>query len=224
MFTALVRGCSCSRPTPSVKAYRHGVSKPPSSPYPPGLGDGPRRGIDLGDLVDVAGADLDWAGVRALGFCAHRVELRRCRLTGADLAEGTLTDVTFDECRVDLVGLRYARLERVVFRDCRLSECDLYGATLNDVLFERCDLREATFSAARLRRVELRACDLTGIHGAEALRGARMAWNDVLQNAVLFASSVGIEIVSDDWRADCSGDVLERWRRPAFFCRRRLGV
>jgi len=66
------------------------------------------------------------------------------------------------------------------------------------VLFERCELREATFSAARLQRVELRACDLTGLRGAEALRVARMPWNDVLGNAVLFASLAGIEIVADE--------------------------
>jgi uncharacterized protein YjbI with pentapeptide repeats len=79
-----------------------------------------------------------------------------------------------------------------------MSECDLHGATLTDVLFERCDLHEASLSAVRLQRVELRSCDLTGIRGAEALRGARMPWNDVLQNAVLFASLAGIEIVVDD--------------------------
>jgi hypothetical protein len=44
-------------------------------------------------------------------------------------------------------------------------------------------------------RVELRGCDLTGLRGAEALRGMRMPWNDVLENAPLFAAVVGIEIV-----------------------------
>ena len=177
------------------------MSQPPTSPYPPDLADAAPGGVDFGDLVDVAAADLDWAGRQAVGLSLRRVELRCCRLTGAELAEATLGDVTFDECRVDLVGLRHATLERVVFRDCRMRECDLSGTTLKHVLFERCELREATLSAARLHRVELRACDLTGIRGAEALRGARMPWNDVLQNAILFASLAGIEIVTDDERA-----------------------
>jgi uncharacterized protein YjbI with pentapeptide repeats len=119
-------------------------------------------------------------------------------LTGAELGEARLRDITFDECRVDLVGLRHATLERVVFRDCRMAECDFYGAALTDVLFERCELREATFSAVRLERVELRACDLAGVRGADGLRGARMLWNDVLENAALFAWLAGIEIVTDD--------------------------
>jgi uncharacterized protein YjbI with pentapeptide repeats len=176
------------------------MAKPPSSPYPPDLGDDPTDADGFGDLLDVVATDLDWAGERALRFSARRAELRRCRMTGADLGEATLGDVTFDECRVDLVGLRHATLERVMFRDCRMDECDLYGATLTDVLFERCELRGATFSAVRVQRVELRACDLTGIRGAEALRGARMPVSDVLENAALFASLAGIEIVTDDER------------------------
>ena len=89
------------------------MSQPPTSPYPPDLGDAAPGRVEFGDLVDVAAADLDWAGRRAFGLSLRRVEL-------------------------------------------------------------------------------------TGIRGAEALRGARMPWNDVLQNAPLFAALAGIEIVTDD--------------------------
>ena len=106
-----------------------------------------------------------------------------------------MRDVTFVACRLDLVGLRFARLERVVFRDCRLEETDLYGARLKDVLFERCTLREATLTGVTLERCELRGCDLAGLRGAEALAGARIPWNDVLEHAPLFAAALGIEIV-----------------------------
>ena len=93
------------------------------------------------------------------------------------------------------MGLRLAKLERVVFRDCRMGECDFYEAKLKDVLFERCELREATFTNMRIQRVELRGCDLAGLNGVEALRTARMPWTDILENAALFATAVGIEIV-----------------------------
>jgi uncharacterized protein YjbI with pentapeptide repeats len=66
---------------------------------------------------------------------------------------------------------------------------------LKDVLFERCVLREATFSGMTSERVELRGCNLTALRGAEALRGMRMPWNDVLANTPLFAGVVGVEIV-----------------------------
>jgi uncharacterized protein YjbI with pentapeptide repeats len=69
------------------------------------------------------------------------------------------------------------------------------GAALTDVVFERCELREATLSGARLERVEMRACDLAALRGAEALKGVRMPWSDVLENAPLFAATLGVEIV-----------------------------
>ena len=174
------------------------MSTPAVAPYPPDLDDGAPGEIEFGDLVDAVVRDVDWAGKEGVGLSARRVELLRCRLTGAELAESELGDVTFDECRVDLVGFRHAKLERVVFRDCRLGESDFSGASLKNVVFERCELREASFSSARLQRVELRGCDLAGLQGGEALRGARMPWNDVLENAVLFASLAGIEILADE--------------------------
>jgi uncharacterized protein YjbI with pentapeptide repeats len=174
------------------------VSKPPVAPYPPDIDDDAPGEIEFGDLVDAVVRDLDWAGRKGVRLSARRVALLRCRLTGAELAESSLGDIMFDECRVDLVGLRHAKLERVVFRDCRMGESDFSGASLKDVVFERCELREATFSGARFERVELRGCDLSGLRGGEALRSARMPWDDVLENAVLFASLAGIEILTDD--------------------------
>jgi uncharacterized protein YjbI with pentapeptide repeats len=152
---------------------------------------------ELGDLVDVAVESRDWANARASRCSLRRVELRLCRLTGAELAESALSDVTFSDCRLDLAGLRFAKLERVVFRDCRMAECDLHGATLEDVVFERCELREATFSAVTVRRVDLLGCELAGLRGADALRGARMPWHDVLQNGPVFAAALGIVVLDD---------------------------
>ena len=124
------------------------MSKPPVAPYPPDVDNDTPGEIEFGDLVDTVVRDADWAGRKGVGLSARRVELLRCRLTGAELAESALGDVTFEECRVDLV--------------------------------------------------ELRGCDLVGLRGGEALRGVRMSWNDVLENAVLFASLAGIEILTDE--------------------------
>lgn len=167
----------------------------PRSPYPPDPDEDLVVPEELADLVDATVGGREWSNLRVVRLSLRRVELRLCRLTGTELAESTIEDVTFRECRLDLVGLRFAKLERVVFSDCRMADCDLSGATLEDVLFERCELREAELSNVKAKRVELRGCDLEGLRGVEALRGARMPWNDVLQNAPLFAAALGIEIV-----------------------------
>ena len=171
------------------------MGKPPLSPYPPDLAEDAEPAVDLDDLEDAVASDRDWANLRTMRLGALRVEVTRCRLTGTELPEAALIDVTFADCRLDLVGLRFAKLERVVFRDCRMEECDFHGATLTDVLFDRCDLRKARLSGVKLKRVELRGCELAGLEGLAALRGARIPWNDVLQNAPLFASALGLEIV-----------------------------
>jgi uncharacterized protein YjbI with pentapeptide repeats len=171
------------------------VGKPPIAPYPPDLAEDAEPVTELEDLDDAVAEGLDWANRQARRVFLRRAEVRRCRLTGAELAESRLEDVTFEDCRLDLVGLRAATLERVVFRDCRMGECELNAAALTDVLFENCELRQATVSGVRLKRVELRGCDLTGLRGLEALRGARMPWDDVLENAPLFAAALGFEIL-----------------------------
>src|SRR3954454_232540 len=170
-------------------------SKPPAEPYLPDLGDEEVMPDLDDDLQDVVVGGLDWANRRSPRAKVLRTELRATRLTGAELAEAILTYVVFTDCRLDLAGLRRATLERVVFRDCRMDECDLYDARLSDVLFERCTLREATFSGVTIARVELRGCDLSGLRGAEHLRGARLAFQDALENATLFATALGIELV-----------------------------
>jgi uncharacterized protein YjbI with pentapeptide repeats len=169
----------------------------PRSPYPPDVDqDAVAPGV-LGDLVDLVAENQDWSNARAARSSIRRVELRLCRLTGVELAESELSDVVFADCRLDLAGLRFSKLERVVFRDCRMTECDLYGATLKDVVFERCELREATLTEVTVRRVDLVRCELAGLHGAEALRGARIPWDDVLQNGPVFAAALGIEILDE---------------------------
>jgi uncharacterized protein YjbI with pentapeptide repeats len=171
------------------------VRKSPRSPYPPDPAEDAAPALELAELEDSVATDLDWSNQQTRRLGALRAEVRRCRLTGTELAEAALIDVTFSDCRLDLVGLRFAKLERVVFRNCRMEECDFYGATLTDVLFESCELRGARFGDVKVKRVELRGCGLAEVDGVDSLRGARMPWNDVLQNAPLFATALGLEIV-----------------------------
>ena len=80
------------------------MSKAPTEPYPPDPDEDAEPPTALGDLMDAVVADADWSNERGRGVAWKRVELRRCRLTGVELAEAVLTDVTFAECRLDLPG------------------------------------------------------------------------------------------------------------------------
>lgn len=174
------------------------VSDDPRAPYPPDPEEDVPAPDTLDDDVDARVEHADFSNSRAPGSSLRRVELHLCRLTGIELAESAWSDVVLTECRGDYAGLRHAKLERVVFHDCRLDEADFGGASLTDVTFERCELRRASFAGARVERVQLSGCDLTELVGVEALRGARMRWNDVLQNGPLFAQALGIRVLPDE--------------------------
>ena len=169
--------------------------EPVRAPYPPDLEPDAVPSHELGDLTDAEVEHADQVNAAARRTCVRRVTVRQSRFTGSELGESTLTDVTFVDCRLDLVGLRFATLERVEFHDCRMSECDLQGARLTDVRFERCELREATFSGVTVKRVLLQGCDLVGARGLESLRGAQIAFDDVLANAPALAVALGLQIV-----------------------------
>jgi uncharacterized protein YjbI with pentapeptide repeats len=170
----------------------------PKSPHPPDLDPNAPSPDGLDDAIDARIENTDFSNRRFLRSSIRRIELHLCRLTGVELAEATWNDVVLTECRADFGGFRHAKLARVVFRDCRLEEADFTGATLIDVTFDRCELRRASFTNCRVERVDLNGCTLAELIGVESLRGARMPWNDILENAPLFAQGLGIQVVPDE--------------------------
>jgi len=170
----------------------------PKSPHPPDLDPDAPSPAGLDDAIDARIENADFSNRRFLRSSIRRIELHLCRLTGVELAEATWNDVVLTECRADFGGFRHAKLTRVAFRDCRLEEADFAGAKLTDVTFDRCELRRASFTSCRVERVDLSGCALAELVGVESLRGARMPWNDILENAPLFAQGLGIQVLPDE--------------------------
>ncbi|MGN6797492.1 MAG: pentapeptide repeat-containing protein [Gaiellaceae bacterium] len=170
----------------------------PKTPHPPDPDPDAQAPDSLDDAVDARIENADFSNQRFLRSSIRRVELHLCRLTGIELADATWNDVVLTDCRVDFGGFRNSKLRRVVFRDCRLEEADFAAATLTDVVFERCELRRASFAGCRIERVDLSGCTLLELVGVESLRGARLPWSDILENAPLFAQGLGIEVLPDE--------------------------
>jgi uncharacterized protein YjbI with pentapeptide repeats len=145
---------------------------------------------------ELDGADL--ANLDLRGGALSRLTLRNCRLTGAQLVETSIRDVTFVDCRLDFGVLALARLDRVTLRGCELREASLEQAQLRDVRLERCDLSRAMLGQAQLQRVELDGCRLEGLRSIADLRGAAMPWPDVVAGAGAFAQALGITVLEDD--------------------------
>jgi len=170
----------------------------PKTPHPPAPDPDAEPPTAIDDAIDARFENADFSNQRFLRSSIRRIELHLCRLTGVELAEATWNDVALTECRADFAGFRHAKLKRVVFQECRLEEADFAGAALTDVVFDRCELRRASFTNCRVERVDLNGCGLAELVGVESLRGARMPWNDILENAPLFAQGLGIQVVPDE--------------------------
>lgn len=172
----------------SRQAPRH-----PIAPRPPLPGEADEER----EWLDAAFTDVDLSNRVLRGEELHRCAFTRCRMTGFQVPEGTLTDVRFTDCRVDLAALRFASLTRVRFEGCVLRELDLTGARLQDVLFEGCDLRLAELGGARASRLELHGCEVDGLGGVDGLRGALMTWPDAMELLGPLVAAAGIVVLEE---------------------------
>ena len=144
----------------------------------------------------LTGCNLANLNARGAGFT--RVVVEASRLTGTVLLEATLSDVTFRGCRIDLASFAHSRLTRVTFEDCILRQADFLGAFLDSVRLDGCELVEADLRDARVRRCELRRCALEDLQGVERLRGFAMPWADIVEQAGLWASALGITVLEEE--------------------------
>jgi uncharacterized protein YjbI with pentapeptide repeats len=149
-------------------------------------------------IVDGALDGCNLANLRGRNANMKRVRVKSSRLTGIDLAESALSDVTVSGCRIDLASFGFSRCERVTFEDCLLVQTDFLEAQLDAVRFHSCDLTHADFRGARLKRCEFRGSDLTDLQGVESLRGAAIDWSCIVEMAGVWAAALGIEVLDAD--------------------------
>jgi uncharacterized protein YjbI with pentapeptide repeats len=115
---------------------------------------------------------VDLSAARLTGLKLERCHFIGCKLTWARLAESTLDNVLFEDCRLDgatfddvatdgPTAFTGCVLVNSVIRDCRLGRATIAGCRLREVLFDGCDLRGA----------DLRGNRLADISGIASLRG-----------------------------------------------------
>lgn len=160
--------------------------------------------------VDLSGAKLDGldlengsikgcnlANLRSQSCTLHRVQIEATRLTGAMFVEPRLMDVVLRNSPIDLSSFRFGHLYRVRFEGCRLIEADFQGVIAKACTFIDCDLTGAQLSQGNFAGSAFRGCRLAGVSGLDALKGAHMAWEDVMELATALAASLGIEVRDD---------------------------
>jgi uncharacterized protein YjbI with pentapeptide repeats len=149
-------------------------------------------GLRLADVVIERG---NLANLAAPELSLQRVAITGARLTGAEWTRGRIADVVFRDCRIDLATFAGTTFERVAFDGCLLAQTDFREALLRSVRFDHCDLSEVDLTGLRIDGCELRSCTLDGVIAVERLRGAAMPWVDLVGNAGLLASALGIGVL-----------------------------
>lgn len=142
------------------------------------------------------GSDL--ANLGATGSSLIRCDLRGLRTTGFRWIDGTLRDVLFSECKLDLTAFRFTSFTQVRFVGCNLTQADFTNADLRGVQFVDCDLSAAQFSHADLRGARLQNCVLDGISSVASLRGAVIDPQDLIALTFALANALGIVIETPD--------------------------
>ncbi len=147
-----------------------------------------------GGFSDVELARCDLSNMSARSSSMLRTRVSASRLTGLAWSECGFRDVLFDNCRIDLAGLRFSTFKNTVFRDCNMLEANFQNADLRGVRFERCDLAGAQFSNAQMEGARFADCVLTGIGGVTSLRGVTIKSRDAQGLVYSLASAMGILI------------------------------
>lgn len=152
------------------------------------------NGLRLTDVIVERG---NLANVAAPELALSRVTFSGTRLTGVAWTRGRITDVVFRDCRIDLATFGGTTFERVVFDGCLLMHTDFRDALFKAVRLSHCDLTEGDLQGLRVQDCELRSCTLDALAGVARLRGAAMPPGDIIGNAGLFASALGIRVLDE---------------------------
>jgi uncharacterized protein YjbI with pentapeptide repeats len=156
-------------------------------------------GADLSQaqLTDVRLTGCDLQGAILDEAVLTRVELVDCRMSGAVLSRSRLHDVRAVGCQLDEVNLRMITSRRLWFERCSMTSADFYESGLEGAILWACDLSGATFAKARATGARLHGSRLDGIAGADCLRGASFASEQVVELAWPVFAALGL-VIDDD--------------------------
>lgn len=148
--------------------------------------------VERPEIINVKLENADIAGFTAREGRAERVLVSGGRFRGVTWAGGILQDVIVDSAACADISFRFSTLRRVTFRNCELPGADFTEVTFDQVRFEDCVLAGAQLHRAKIKSLRIEGCDMTGATGVEALSGASITPDDLLQLAPSLAAALGI--------------------------------
>jgi uncharacterized protein YjbI with pentapeptide repeats len=151
--------------------------------------------FDRARLDDVWVSKCRWIGGSWAETSFLNVTLLDSVLAGVQAYGSTWRRVVVQDCKIDSLNLRGARLQDVEFRDCVLTEVDFSDATLNGVTFPGTAIRHARFHKTTVKKLDFRAArELHVAQGWESLRGAVIGGAQLAEAAPALAQTLGIVV------------------------------
>lgn len=132
-------------------------------------------------------ASVTWVDARLV-----RCKFVECRLTGADLRLGELSNVNFENCKMPEALVSESKVIQVRFDHCQLNNLDLSGATIESLAMQHSDLANLRLDGARINHLDLRGSTIDGIMlDPQALKGLII---DPLQSPAV-VQSLGVRVL-----------------------------
>ena len=146
-------------------------------------------------LTDVIVRRSDCVAVELPDARIQRVVVEECKIAGSGLDGGFVEDARLLDVSAARTSWRSSTLRRVTFTGCDLVAADFGGAVLDRVTFEHCTLTRVEVSGARMTKVAFTDCDLSGLAGAQSLRGCTVDAASLAGLSGPMAATLGIELV-----------------------------
>jgi uncharacterized protein YjbI with pentapeptide repeats len=148
------------------------------------------------DIADATIQELHAPNILSYRGSIIRSHIHKGQLTGLQLPEAHITDVVFNNCRLNLANFRKVKFERCIFTACDLTEADFSDANMHNALFENCQIDLAEFSNVQCKRVEFLNTNLSQIKGVGGLSGSAITEENLIEIAPLLAASHGIHLIA----------------------------
>jgi uncharacterized protein YjbI with pentapeptide repeats len=123
-----------------------------------------------------------------------RMQINRGIYSGVVLCGAIIEDVTFKDCKLNMLNFRMATLKRVAFIDCDLTEADFGGARFDQVRFSGCKLDGAEFSDCQIVAADLRGSNLALVKGIGGLRRATISNLQLVELSHVMAAEFGLKV------------------------------
>ena len=119
--------------------------------------------IENATFRDVVFENCDFSNTKFIDNTFIRCEFNNCKLSGCDMTENRLYNVTVIETNASYINLAMASIENVLFKDSNLRNSYFQETTAKNIYCENADLTQAQFFKTSLRNVDLSNSIIEGI-------------------------------------------------------------